>query len=276
MKSLTVFLQKVLEESGTWCDISTVRDQKTIADRVEGEGVSFLTITLPNFGKEFERALDRGYVDSNSWPGFRRAHKSCLPAFMQGFTNRIFDTSTGRLLDIPDFLAIKLVRQCSYLFAKIGIECNAQRTKDALRAYIECEKELIGLDAAFSLSLDLIDGLDEQTGSTGLTQVKSAMTLPPHDVKGPERVKSFLDLVLFFGVSCSVRLKNLYLTERSGLDMDRGPLLINFTETQSLLNVSGPIGLRTATFLTEGTLSLIGGILTLRMSSSSNLVPRDL
>lgn len=155
MKSLTVFLQLVLEESGTWCDISTARDQEKIARRVEKEGISFYTITLPNFGKDFEKALDQGFVDPTLFMGFSRPKKGeWLPSFMKGFTGRIFDASTGRLLLDPDKQAIKAVRQCTYLFSKVGLECSPGRVRKAIRAYKQCEEELVDYDRNFTSSAD--------------------------------------------------------------------------------------------------------------------------
>lgn len=58
MNSLTILLLKVLEESGTQCGVDTSKDRETILTRVEKEGFSFLTITLPTFVKDLYRALD--------------------------------------------------------------------------------------------------------------------------------------------------------------------------------------------------------------------------
>jgi hypothetical protein len=39
-------------------DVCDSRDLETIRSRVKHQGVSFLTITLPNFYKDFERSVE--------------------------------------------------------------------------------------------------------------------------------------------------------------------------------------------------------------------------
>jgi len=76
MKSLTLLLQCLLSEEGRWCRISTERDSETITSRVKDEGESFLTITLPNFAKELEKALDEEMVTPRSFPLWKRTGNS--------------------------------------------------------------------------------------------------------------------------------------------------------------------------------------------------------
>jgi len=73
MKSLTLLWKVMLRDLGIRCCTSTDRDIKTFADRYEHEGLSFLTITLPRFGKDFQKSLDLGKVDSSLFAGFRRS-----------------------------------------------------------------------------------------------------------------------------------------------------------------------------------------------------------
>lgn len=74
---------------------SMTRDLNQIKKRVTHEGLSFLTITLPNFGKDFENCLSQGKVTSLHFQGWKRWR--CLPAFLQGFTKLVFDASTGEI-----------------------------------------------------------------------------------------------------------------------------------------------------------------------------------
>lgn len=278
MKSLTVFLQKVLEESGTWCDISTERDQKTISSRVEKEGFSFLTITLPTFGKDLEIALDRGYVDSDLWKSFHNSRGSRLPAFLQGFTSRIFDTNSGQLLDDPDRIAIYVLRQCTYLFKKIEVDCSDRRIRKAINAYIKCEQEMGDLHTPWKATLDLMsihpymEYVPEVV--TYGPQVKPMLEGTSYNVG--DDVRSFLDLALCFGVIYSEGLHVLWIPSNSLQNMVTVPPLTGFTETRSLFRLNGPIGWNPATFLMEGTLSVVGVTLTLTMSVSSNLGRRGL
>jgi len=138
MKSLMLFLHWVLIDMGTLCCISTIRDEKTVTDRVKDEGLSFLTITLSQFAKDFERSLDRGWVDHTLFKGF--AFRGGLPLFLGGFLGLVFDAGTGVLLDDPSYDAVFAVRQISLMFGKIGIECSKKRTMSAFKKFIECDK----------------------------------------------------------------------------------------------------------------------------------------
>jgi hypothetical protein len=137
-------LQCVLADAGTRCGTSTSKDLKKILARVEAEGLSFLTITLPKFGKDFEKALDERMVAQHLFVGFQR--DGCLPKFLSGFTSLIFSTGDGRLLDEPSIDAIWCVRQISNLFGKTYLPCSDARNKAAFDAYVKCENQLKVLD----------------------------------------------------------------------------------------------------------------------------------
>lgn len=115
-------------------------DVKNLRSRVEHEGVSFLTITLPQFAKDFEKALAKGGVDSTL---FRSHQKSgAIPAFLRGMTSLVFDKDTGRILDEPQIEAIEGVRQVCLAFKKLEVPCAARRTRAALREFKSIELEL--------------------------------------------------------------------------------------------------------------------------------------
>jgi len=147
LKSLTILVQQVLEESGTWCHTSTAMDLKTINGRVEDEGVSFLTITLPNFGKDFEKSLDQGFVARNLFQGF--SWKGGLPRFLGGFLELVFDRDSGRLLQHPSIDAIRAVRQITLMCGKVELECADWRIKSAFDKYVATEQEVKDADKNF-------------------------------------------------------------------------------------------------------------------------------
>lgn len=145
MKSPMPLLERVLDDLGTHCHTSTIRDLKTITDRVEHEGLSFLTITLSDFGKDLEKGLDQGRIDSTLFTGFQR--RGGLPRFLSGFLCHVFDSRTGMLLSEPSLAHIHALRQITLMFAKIEIPCTDARSSDAMRRYIECEQEVRNADA---------------------------------------------------------------------------------------------------------------------------------
>jgi hypothetical protein len=120
-------------------------DVKTIHRRVEHEGLSFLTITLPSFGKDFQKSLDQGIADRNSFQGF--SWRAGLPRFLGGFLDRVFDRGSGVLLDSPDVEAIIAIRQLTLIFSKILLPCSPARERDAMLGYIECDREVKENDA---------------------------------------------------------------------------------------------------------------------------------
>jgi hypothetical protein len=99
-----------------------------------------LTITLPGFGKDFQKGLDQGWVDRRLFTGFR--WKGGLPVFLRGFLDRVFDRNSGLLLDDPCIDAILAIRQLTLMFGKIEIPCSDTRVRDAMREFIKCEQDV--------------------------------------------------------------------------------------------------------------------------------------
>jgi len=140
VKRLMWFAQEVLKDLGTWCDTSTTRDEQTVARRYEHEGVEFLTLTLPEYGKAFERALSDAQFDPSLGKVFH--FRGRLPAFLSGFVDQVFDRKTGALLPEPSTVAIWAIRQFTLMFAKIVPPANRGRDSAAIAAYVECEQDV--------------------------------------------------------------------------------------------------------------------------------------
>ncbi len=132
--------QEVLSEEGTRCCTSTTRDLKTVTSRVEHEGLSFLTITLPTFAKDFEKSLEQGFVSHDQFKAF--AFTGGLPRLLGGFLDLVFARKDGSLLEEPSVDAIRAIRQLTLMFAKISIECTSARVEAAMRGFIECEQQI--------------------------------------------------------------------------------------------------------------------------------------
>lgn len=58
MKSLLLLWQVMLSEESMRCRASTTQDYKTVLRRFKDKGEPFLTITLPEYSKDLERALE--------------------------------------------------------------------------------------------------------------------------------------------------------------------------------------------------------------------------
>nr|QDH87060.1 MAG: RNA-dependent RNA polymerase [Leviviridae sp.] len=151
MKSLIVLWQQVLIDMGTRCRISTSQDLKTVLARYEHEGLSFMTITLPSFASDLQKGLEAGKVDHTLFNAF--AFQRGLPRFLGGFLDRVFDRSTGLLLDYPDVDCIFAMRQITMFLGKVLFPCSDKRVEQALHGYLECEQEVkrVSVDVSESL-----------------------------------------------------------------------------------------------------------------------------
>jgi hypothetical protein len=145
------FAEAVYRDATARCiaDVFDLRDLETMRSRVENEGLSFLTITLPQFAKDFERSLADGHIDPTAFRSFSKV--GSIPAFLQGMIGLIFDRDTGRIFhennpsktgvtprDIPPL--VDSVRQVCCAFKKLEVECTPARTYNALRNFIEIEQ----------------------------------------------------------------------------------------------------------------------------------------
>ena len=144
MKSLIAFLQEALHDMESWCHISTALDVKTIQSRVEHEGLSFLTITLPSFGKDLQKGLDQGKISHDLFQGFHWT--GGLPTFLSGFLGLVFDHQTGLLLEKPSIDAIRAIHQITSMFGKIELPCSESRNARAIDNYLQCEQEVRASD----------------------------------------------------------------------------------------------------------------------------------
>jgi len=138
----------VAEDFGDRCRVSTTHDFKTVARRSEHEGLSFLTITLPRFGKDFDEALADGGVAHAHFAGFQRL--GGLPRFLGGFLELVFDRSDGVLLDVPSVPAIVAIRQLTRLCSKVALPCSYDRERYALEQYIKTDGELVDAENSWS------------------------------------------------------------------------------------------------------------------------------
>jgi len=139
VKSLVWLSEQVLQDCGTRCGVNVHRDVQTLRWRVENEGDSFLTITLPSFCKGFETALATGRLEPSLFPACRC--KGGLPVFLRGFLSRIFYPDRRLREDAcPD--CILAVRQITLLHKKVLLPCTKRRERKAEQAFVACEKEL--------------------------------------------------------------------------------------------------------------------------------------
>jgi len=156
-----------------------LRDLMTIRARVKAEGLSFLTITLPSFAKDFERSLADGYIASTMFAGFRKI--GAIPAFLQGMLKRIFDQETGRLYDeIHEHPTLcQAVRQVCLLYKKVDSPCSPERDSAAIANFIQVEQ----LNKDFSVTetdSTAFAAVSEVLWASMLSSLSSDMLVPRH------------------------------------------------------------------------------------------------
>ncbi|DAD51809.1 RNA-directed RNA polymerase [ssRNA phage Gerhypos.3_14] len=115
-------------------------DRRTLCNRFDAEGLSFLTKTLPLLGK----ALDLGLVDTRFLVPreFKKAHKCTgIPAFLQAYFKRVFDAS-GQLLGDADPGAVKHLRQILFMLYKLELPYSEAAESRVIDNFVATEREL--------------------------------------------------------------------------------------------------------------------------------------
>jgi hypothetical protein len=138
---MLLLLQHVLDDIESRCCVSTRSDMNYIRSRVDTEGVSFLTITLADFGKDFEKSLDQGFVHPDSFRGFKLDKK--LPTLLGGLLDGCFDRETGLLLEDVNTEFVQAFRQITLMWAKMNLPCTPAREAKALKQFLETEREML-------------------------------------------------------------------------------------------------------------------------------------
>jgi hypothetical protein len=162
VKSLTYLWSCIANEMAIRCCTSATRDIKTVTCRFEHEGLSFLAITLADYGKVTQKWLDRGFVVPSEAAAFKLKPHTGLPAFLSGFLERVFDPCSGVLLDEPDIEAILAIRQLMLMFSKIALPNHSERNENlgvdrkvvsedrerrAMSEFVQCEQDVRAADA---------------------------------------------------------------------------------------------------------------------------------
>lgn len=145
---LLTLLFKVLDDTCYHVGRSSLsRDKAYAKSRVECEGLSFLTETLPRFLKAVMEGVESGtYVPPS---GFKLLKRSLLPAFLSGWTMRIFHLD-GKLRSDSDPYAFGEVYQICSLLYKLELPYSKSKEAAVVNQFIRDEEDL----SRFSLSTD--------------------------------------------------------------------------------------------------------------------------
>lgn len=132
-------------------DISLARDIATISFRVEREGLSFLTKTLPAFGKNILSSYNTGTFQSQT--AFSRTSGSALPKFLYGLTSRLF-CDTGVLRTNPCYVAAWAVHQITQFLYKYELPYTKEVQDKMLQRMKETDSSLVNIALRSSVHPD--------------------------------------------------------------------------------------------------------------------------
>lgn len=145
MKSLSSTLielwARIYQDSCSRCGVEQQpRDLETLRSRVEDEGLSFMTITLPSFYDDVLTCVEKGRFDPSLFRSFRKS--GLIPAFLQGITSKIFNVDEGGTVgeEISDYLMA--CQQSCTCYKKLRLGCSKGRTLRAFDKYELTNEEI--------------------------------------------------------------------------------------------------------------------------------------
>lgn len=125
-------------------DLEADRDIERLHSLVENRGLGFLTLTLPEAGKRFDRSLADGRLSLLALPGFTPIGgkvSNIIPRFLQGIWLRVFDEQ-GLLRGEPCIASIAGLRQFFNCFKKARMECDPERITESLSDFYTVDASL--------------------------------------------------------------------------------------------------------------------------------------
>jgi len=121
---------------------SIERDCETVMSRTATEGVSFLTKTMPKFGKAILEGIETGRL--NPCVGFGAHGRTRLPAFMQDAVSRLFQND-GTLQVDPSPEALSYLEQVLFLCYKIELPSELEADHRVVSDFVKTEEDLAEL-----------------------------------------------------------------------------------------------------------------------------------
>lgn len=123
--------------------------QQKVRNRVRSEGLGFLTKTLPQLGKLFDKVLAGECKMTRALHGFDAMNDSELPRFLGEFFIRVLQPS-GEVLPIPDTNCVSVIRQILMLFYKYELPYTEAQTQQVVDSFKKTEDDLIHVDATLA------------------------------------------------------------------------------------------------------------------------------
>lgn len=139
---MTAYDGILLDASRTWPRLAKAceLDRTSLHKCVKHRGLGFLTLTLPELGKVFDRALDDSAFSFDQVPRGIPL-KGGRPLLFGEILARVFDDS-GKLLSEPCIDAIFFYRQLCFAAKKLKVDCSIDRLKGSVNEFFQIEREL--------------------------------------------------------------------------------------------------------------------------------------
>ncbi len=121
------------------------RDFRTIEYRLEHEGFSFLAKTLPILSDAILHGIETKRFTCPT--NFKTIRKGALPRIFSGLLCKVFDSSTGDLLEPIDTEALLTLRQVTMLFKKAlaTYADDDQLSTEACESFFDVERKVTGI-----------------------------------------------------------------------------------------------------------------------------------
>ena len=118
-------------------------DISKLKHRIDSEGISFLTKSLPKLGKAIDFALSSDTPLQVS--GFKLRPKTAIPLFLGWLLERVF-TDQGYVRSDPDITALRHLRQVLYFMYKLKLPYDEKTENSVLQSFVNTQKELSALE----------------------------------------------------------------------------------------------------------------------------------
>jgi hypothetical protein len=127
------------------------KDREVFTKRLEAEGLSFLTQTLPVVGKGLLAGFSRGFLLTSDFPGWRLKKDKAYPLFLCGAFSELFEGVYLRkqFEDISSRNhaagAVACIRQLTELFYKLELEPTPEQLAQTTETFKQAEWDVTNL-----------------------------------------------------------------------------------------------------------------------------------
>lgn len=124
--------------------IDASRDLVTLRSRLVCEGISFITITLPQFEKDLMSCIELEQIVPTSFPRWKREKKAERPIFLGAFIARLFTDDGYLRTDNRDTHSqvLLLLRQILLFSSKIELPTTQNRVQAAIDQYVNTDRDI--------------------------------------------------------------------------------------------------------------------------------------